>query len=249
MPDLTPDTLDVKELVQFREDQAAVERALSRAAELASTDAFTDRQEAGRAADVVKELRQIRTAAEARRKSITADWRAMTSAVGVQYKELLSPLEAAEEALKHKTLAFNKAEQARAEEAHRQEEARQQAELEAKIAEAQEAAELAAEDPEMQELADEARREAAAASVVPPAPQHDAPKQVRGSFGAVGSRTTWRVEIVDFAALPDIYKIANEQALRQAAQAEAAAAKAQQRPFALDVPGVRFWADETAVSR
>ena len=243
--------INVRELETFREDQGTVERALVRARQFAKPEPFKSREEAGEAADSIKELANARKDAEARKLAITAEWRASTAAVNTEYKELLSPIVAAEQALKQKGLAFKKAEEARAVEARRQEEKRRNEEAEDKVREAQEAAELAAEDddPELQKLADETRQDAAAASVAPPAPLIAPPKQMRGSFAALGSRTVWRFEVTDAAQVPDAYKVVNEASVKAALNAEASTAKAENRDFNLEIPGVRIYSEEIAVSR
>jgi hypothetical protein len=58
--------------------------------------------------------------------------------------------------------------------------------------------------------------------------------------GGVSYRTDWKAEVVDFAALPDAYKMANEKAIN--AMAAALKDKA-------EIPGVRFFSIKTPVSR
>lgn len=243
--------VNVREVETFREDQGRVERALSRAREFSGREPFKTREEAGAAADVIKELALARKDAEERKLAVTAEWRASTNAVNTEYKELLSPISAAEQALKQKGLAFKKAEEAKAIEAQRQEEARRHKEAEAKAQEAQEAAELAAQehDPELQRLADETRQDAAAAAVAPPPAVIAPPKQMRGSFGALGSRTVYRFEVTDPAQVPLTHKVVNEASIKAAVNAEASAAKAERRDFHLEIPGVRIYSEEIGVSR
>jgi hypothetical protein len=243
--------VDIKEHEVFLEDKASVENALAHASRFATDEPFKSRQEAGEAADAIAALKNIRIDAEKRKLDITAQWRVSTNAVNTQYKELLSPVGAAEQALKQKGLAFQQAEQARAAEEQRQREAEQAKAAEAAAQEAQEAAEIAAEDdsPEMQELASEARKDAAAAAVAPPPAAPAPPRQVRGGFASLGSRTVYKFELVDADAVPAAYKVVDSAAIKAVVTAEASAAKAEDRAFALEIPGVRIFSEEIAVSR
>jgi hypothetical protein len=243
--------VNVRELETFREDQGRVEKALKRARQFATPEPFKTREEAGAAADSIKELSNVAKDAEDRKKATTAEWRASTQAVNTEYKELLSPIQAAEQALKQKGLAFKRAEEARAEEARRQEQARRDKKAEDKAKEAQEAAELAeeTEDPELQRLADETRQDAVAAAVAPPPPVIAPPKQMRGSFASLGSRTIYKIEVVDPAAVPPRHKVVSESSIKAEVNAEAKAAKAGNRDFSLEIPGVRIISEEVGVSR
>lgn len=251
MPEQVEPLVDVKEHEVFLEDKASVERALEFARRFASGEAFKDRQEAGEAADAIKGLNNVRRDAEARKLQITASWRASTNAVNVEYKELLAPIGAAEGALKQKGLAFKEAEEARITEQRRQEQAELDRRAEAAAQEAQEAAELAAEDDssEMRDLADEARQQAAAAAVATPPRPIAPPKQVRGGFASLGSRTVWKFEVTDSAAVPAQHKIIDPRSLKAAVDGEARAAKAEHRDFKLEIPGVRIFSEEIAISR
>jgi hypothetical protein len=188
---------------------------------------------------------------------VTAEWRASVAAVNAEFKELLSPVEGAERALKNKTLAFQKAEEAREREAQRQEEERLQKEAEQRAADAQAAAEVVQaepENPEAQDLANEMRQEAAAAASVPAPTQRAIPKQVSGQMGKLGSRRVWRFEITDEGQVPDTYKTVNPAAIKAAIDAEAGAVRTAKeqglgKAFALDIPGVRIFPEDIPVSR
>jgi hypothetical protein len=250
VPDVEP-LINVKESETFLEDKASVEKALGYAQRFATGEPFKDRQEAGEAADAIKGLNNVRRDAEARKLQITAPWRASTSAVNTEYKELLAQIGAAEGALKQKGLAYKKAEEARLREQQRQEQAEIDRKAEAAAQQAQEAAELAAAEntPEMQDLAAEARAEAAAAAVATAPRPVDPPKQMRGGFASLGSRTTWKFEVVDSALVPTQHKIVDPRSLKAAVDAEARAAKAEHRDFKLEIPGVRIYPEEIAISR
>jgi len=243
---------DVRELPTFQEDEREVKAALVHARRFATSEPFKDRDQAGQAADAIKVLNGARKTAEARKLETTSGWRANTAAVNAEYKELLSPIGAAESALKRKGLQFKAAEQARIEAERKAEQERLDREAEQKAADSQAAAELAAaepENPEAKELAAEAFREAAQAATATPASPRPAPKRVRGDYGALGSYTTWKFEIADPAQVPREHLTVNEKSIRAAVKAEQALAKAQERSFGLQIPGVRIYADEVAVSR
>jgi hypothetical protein len=59
------------------------------------------------------------------------------------------------------------------------------------------------------------------------------PKNIRADVATAGTRKGWRFEVVDFALLPDQYKVSNDIKIRKAIQAEIA------------IPGVRSWQEET----
>jgi hypothetical protein len=249
---MSEQTIRVRELDTFVEDEREVKAALVHARRFAKPQPFADREEAGEAADAIKVLNGARKAAEARKLETTAEWRANTAAVNAEYKELLSTVGVAESVLKKKGLAFKREEQAKIDAERRAEQERLDREAEQKAAESQAAAELAAEEPdnpEAKEFAGEAFQEAAKAAVaIAPAPM-PAPKNLRGDYGALGSYTVWKHEVTDASLLPPEHTIPNEKSLKAAVKAEAAVAKAQGRPFNLEIPGTRIYADEIAVSR
>jgi hypothetical protein len=246
-------TVDPLELGQFLEDRRDVQTALTYARRFAKTDPFADRQEAGEAADAIKALNNVRRTAEKRKLEVTAEWRASTNAVNAQYKELLAPIAAAESALKAKGLAFKKAEEERLAEEQRREREELDRKAEETAADAQAAAELAAQEPanlEARQLAADAHGEAAKAAVATPLPPRDAPKNLRGGFSSLGSRTEYRHEVVDAALVPDRHKVVSEDSIKAAIKAEKVSAKATGRDFDLNlIPGIRIYPDEIAVSR
>jgi hypothetical protein len=251
MPNQVEPLIDVKESEVFLEDKASVEKALEYARRFASGEPFKDRQEAGEAADAIKGLNNVRRDAEERKLQLTAPWRASTNAVNAEYKELLSSIAAAEGALKQKGLAFKKAEEARLAEQRRQEQAELDRKAEEAAKEAQAAAEVAAEDedPELQKLADETRQQAAAAAVAAPPRPVAPPKQVRGGFASLGSRTVWKFEVIDEGQVPERHKVIDPRSLKAEVDAEARASKAGAREFKLEIPGVRIFPEEIAISR
>ncbi len=248
--------LDVKASDAFEREQEKVTRALAATRPLSGPEPIASAEEAGRVADAIRELANARTDVKNKRLAESADYRATTDAINATYNELSAPVEAAEEALKDKALAWQKAEEARAREEARREQERVDAEAEAKAKEAQEAAEVAAEDPEFQEMADEARQEAAAAAVAPPVQPTPQPKQVRGSLGKSGYRTVLNFDIEDESKVPDAFKVVSRDLLKAKIQTEARSAKAANRNFDLNrdfnfglIPGVRIYAKDIPVSR
>jgi hypothetical protein len=243
---------DVRALASFKEDERDVKAALINARRFAKPEGFADRAEANEAADAIKDLKEARKAAEATKLATTETWRDNTAAVNAEYKELLSPTKAAEEALKRAGLAFARKEREAQEAAQRKEQERLDKEAEDKAADSAEAARLAMaepDNPEAQELAVEAFNAAAnAATATAPAPPPP-PKNLRGGYGSLGSYTKWKCEVVDPGAVPREHLMPNQKSIAAAVQAEAQLAKAQGREFKLEIPGVRIFPEEIGVSR
>lgn len=252
--EITP-LVEVTKTDEFQKHKADVERVLEDARALAKNEPVKDAEEAGRIADTVNALAHARKAAQATRLSETAQYRATTDSINAGYNELCTPVEAAERALKDKGMAWQKAEQARAQEEARRRQAEIDAEAEAKAKEAQEAAELAAEaneeeKAEMQQLADESREEAAAAAVAPPAQAAPVARQTRGAVGKLGSRTEYRFEIEDESQVPDWAKVVSRDAIKARISTEAKAIRGKQgATFDLKIPGVRIYTVDIPISR
>ena len=120
------------------------------------------------------------------------------------------------------------------------------------VAETAEAARLAHAEPdnaEAQELAVEAFNEAANAATATAPPPPPPPKNLRGGYSTLGSYVKWKFEVVAPSAVPPEHLMPNEKSIGAAVQAEAQLAKAQGREFKLEIPGVRIYSDEIAVSR
>lgn len=252
MPDQVDPLLDVREHEEFQRDQRDVAAALVYARPYAQTETFKDRQTANGAADAIKGLKNVVKQAEETRKKLGAPYRATTEHINGHYTELGSQAKAAIEVLTKKGLAFQKGEREQVAREQREEKERLDREAEKKAEEAQAAAELANEEPESseaQQLAAETHREAAAAAVATPPRSFAPPKQLRGDFAGLGSRTEYRFEVVDAAVVPPEHKIVNEKSIKAAIKGEKAMAKAQERDFNLQlIPGLRIWADEVGVS-
>ena len=252
MPDAPLTAEQIRELPTFQEHKRDVEAALIHARRFASPEPFRDRIEAGEAADAINVLNQAAKAADARRLEVTKPWRESTETANAQWGELLSPVKAAVAALKRKGLQFKAAERAALEAERKAEQERLDREAEEKAADSQAAAELAAaepENPEAKQLAAEAFADAAQAATATADAPRPAPKQVRGDYGALGSYTVWKFEVIDPAAVPREHLQVNEKSIRAAVKAEQQMAKAQERPFDLSIDGVRIYPEEVAVSR
>ncbi len=237
--------------------EADLQKALANAEPLAKDEPFKDREEAGRASDVVRDLRHAIKACDEARLALTEPYRDTTKSINGPFNELMAKPKAAEEAIKRKGHAWNKARQAEAQEKARQEAERQQKAQEDAIADKRAAEELAAEEPENPEaveLADEAGRAAAAAAAAPaPVARTEEHRRVRGNLGAIGSRTVYKWEVADQAVVvaeaPELLTI-DAAAVKGRIDSEKAAAKEQGRPFDLSlIPGVRIWADEIPVGQ
>jgi hypothetical protein len=246
---LTPE--DVRALESFQKDERDIKAALIHARRFAKAEPFADREEAGEAADAIKVLSKARKAADEHRLASTETWRANTAVVNAQYKELDSTAGAAEGALKRKGVSFAKAEREAEEQKRREEQERLDREAEQKAADSAEAARLAEaepDNPEAQELAAETFDEAAKAATVT-APVTAAPKNLRGGYGSLGSYVKWKCEVTDAAAIPAEHMIPNLKSLQAAVDAESKLAKAQDREFKLEIPGLRIYPEDVAVSR
>lgn len=246
---LTPE--DVCALESFQKDERDIKAALIHARRFAKAEPFADREEAGEAADAIKVLSKARKAADEHRLATTEVWRANSAVVNAQYKELDNAAAPAEGALKRKGVAFAKEEREAAEQKQREAQKRLDLEAEQKAADSAEAARLAAaepDNPEAQELAAETFDEAVKAATVT-APVVAAPKSLRGGYGALGSYVKWKCEVTDPTAIPAEHMIPNLKSLQAAVDAESKLSKAQDREFKLEIPGLRIYPEDVAVSR
>lgn len=252
MPEKAAPLIKVKEQDAFLEDQMTVSSALAAARRFAGREAFKDREEAGEAAQAIKDLKGTKRDAEESKLKLTEPYRATTGAVNTEYKELLSPVDGAIKALEDRGLAFLRAEKARAEEKRRQEQEEIDRKAEEAAAKAQEAAEEAAKakDEETRRKAQEARQAAAEAAVATPAPPPDPPKRLRGAAAVLTPITKWHHEVTDVAQLPPELTevVAKETSITALVDAEAKASKAEKRAFNLEIPGVRIYSTESGRS-
>lgn len=252
MPNSAEPLNDVREVDSFALAKRDVEAALIHARPYAKTEEIQSWEEAKGIADEVKCLRIAIDAAEAARKELNAPYEATVKHNNAHFKELLKQAEAAVGTLKPRVAKFKAAKEAEERERRRKEQERLDREAEARAAEAQKAAELAAQEPTNQEAREQAADAhlAAAKAATATAPAANPPKQVRGSFGGIGTRTEYDITVTDSAALSREFLMFNEKAAKAAVKGERAMAKAQDRPFNLDlIPGVTITPREVPVSR
>lgn len=136
------------------------------------------------ASDDLNLIRKLKRVMENRRKDYLEPFQAHIKEVNDAYKQLLSPVEAADKITSEKMLAFT-AEQNRI----RQEQERINAER-IKLAEAE------------MRLKGELIESVKLVEVLPPTPA-----TIRTELGSTGLRDNWQFEVVDFTLLPDEYKI------------------------------------------
>ncbi len=253
MPEKSQPLIKVKEQDAFLEDQMTVAGALAAARRFAGEKPFGDREEAGEAAQAIKDLKGAKRDAEKRKLELSDPYRATTDAINVEYKELLSPVAGAVKALEDKGLAFLRAEKAAADEKRRQEQEEIDRKAEEAAAKAQKAAEEAAKakDEETRRKAQEARQAAAEAAVAQPAPPPDPPKRLRGAAAVLTPIVKWHHEVTDVDQLPPELTevVAKETSIAALVDAESKASKAEKRAFNLEIPGVRIYSKEHGMSR
>lgn len=217
---LIPEPIEPTDATIFDNARSLVEQASRVPAEL------PDAETCGRAGDLAKFLKVASTKVDEIRDGRVRPLNQQVKAINAEFKPVSEAIEAARKGVLAKVTAFQLAEDRR-----RREEAealRRKQEEEALALAAKAEAEGKAEEAE-------AIVEKAATVVVPTATTTIA----RGDFGSTTSlRDNWTFEVEDFAALPDAYKLANEQALRSLAKSG--------RPT---IPGVRWVNNRTAVAR
>lgn len=253
MPGKPEPLINVGEQDIFLEAQMTVSNALVAARRFAGEKPFMNRQEAGEAAQAIKDLKGTKRDAEKRKLTLSEPYRATTDSINGGYNELLSPIAGAIKALEDKGLAFLRAEKARADEKRRQEQEEIDRKAEEAAAEAQKAAEEAAkaQDEETRRKAQEARQAAAEAAVATPAPPPDPPKRLRGAAAVLTPIVKWHHEVTDVGQLPPELTevVAKEVSIAALVAAEAKASKTEKRDFNLEIPGVRIYSKEHGMSR
>jgi septal ring factor EnvC (AmiA/AmiB activator) len=243
--------IELKQEDSFLQDERDVKAALIHVRRFAKPEPIRSWDEAGEIADAIKDLRLVIDSVEEHRKATNAPYEATTKTVNAHYKEMLAQPKAAVNRLKGKAGDFKREQDRLERERQRKEQERLGREAEQRAEEAQAAAERAAEQSseEAKREAAEAHARAAQAATATAAPANP-PKQVRGSFGAIGSRIDYEHTVADSSALPREYLTVNDKAIKAAIKGERAMAKAQERPFNLDlIPGVTITPVERDVSR
>lgn len=221
----TPDY--IRKMTQYQETQrAASEATIASRAAVEVTDEASCAQAAeilSRVAGAVKKGNKLRLEA-------TKPYRDSTDLMNKEFKEILAPLEGAEERLRHEVETFEEkraAEVAAAQRKHAEEVAAHEA-----------AVKKAADEAEAKRLADEeAAAKAAAAAQAgqepapppapepepaplpppppppPPAPTHSGKRQT--TTGSVKSEEVWKFELVDLAMVPNDLKVLDEAQVRK----------------------------------
>jgi len=252
LPNKAEPLIDVREADSFAAAKRDVEAALIHARPYAKTEEIQSWEEAKGIADEVKCLRIAIDVAEEARKELNAPYEATVKHNNAHFKELLKQAEAAVGTLKPRVAKFKAAKEAEERERRRKEQERLDREAEARAAEAQKAAEQVAQEPtspEARQEAADAHMAAAKAATATAAPVNP-PKQVRGNFGGIGTRTEYDITVTDPKALTREFLMFNEKAAKAAVKGERAMAKAQERDFNLDlIPGVTITPREVPVSR
>jgi len=215
-----PEVTESTEAVIIEKAQSLIEQA-GRVPAL-----LPDPETCGRAGDLAKFLKVAGTKLDELRDSRVRPLNQQVKDINASFKPMAEAIESARRGVLSKVTAFQLAEDKRRRE--EAEAARRKQEEEALAAATKAEAEGKKEEAE-------AIVEKAATAVVPTATTSIA----RGDFGSTTSlRDNWTFEVEDFAALPDAYKLTNEQALRALAK--------NGRPT---LPGVRWINNRTAVAR
>ena len=198
-----------------------------------------------KASDLLKFIKSTFKKAEEERKAITDPINASVKILNSRFKTITDPLSAAESSVKAKILSFEQERRRKAEE-----EAREQARLDAIAAaeaeakrKAEEASAKLIEDGQIDIFADPVEIEVSVdvSSIVIPEPVvNNAP--VRGAYGSTTSVVKrWTYEVTDIAALaafaPELVSVVGS------------LINAKIRDGVRDIPGLRIYQDETISSR
>lgn len=195
---------------------------------------ITNQEQYTLAGDILKEIKTRIKELDDERKKITKPLDDAKKAVMNLFKPPTELLEKAEVKVKTSMLAHTEEQErkAREEEKRLREIAEKEAERQRKALEAKI---MRAESSGKTEKAEELREQIeniAIPDIPVVAPAIETPK-------GISYRDKWTAEVVDFKALPDEYKIANQQALDKVAQATKGA---------LTIPGVKFKSEKIVVS-
>lgn len=209
--------IDPTKLDSFAEVQKTITSARQQADRIGE---ITDRGVAGEVSDALKALRIAREDIESTRKKEKAPYTVTGQRIDADFKELLSPLQAAERSLKDRLIAFEAAERKAADEERKR--------LERNAQRRQER--------ENEKAAKEGRASHDKMGAPPPPPP---PPSVRGGHGQTRVKKVKKHQVTDEALVPDHFfdRVLNKQRLRAAVNAGEA------------VPGVRIWIDSEVATR
>jgi len=177
--------------------------------EYAEQRAITIAEDLKPATDDLSIIARVKKALEAKRKEFVTPLQEHVKEVNEAFKRLMEPIEIADKTTRDKILAFQQ-EQARLR--------REQEEIN------RQKAELAAREAALN------GREVEPVELVEVTPE--APKRVETDMGAVGQRDNWKWEVVDFALVPDSYKMINSGVLTPVVKASKGK---------IEIPGVRIF--------
>lgn len=186
------------------------------------------------AGDVLKEVKSRIKELDDERKKITKPLDDAKKAVMNLFKPPIELLEKAEAKIKGLMLTYSEEQEKKAREEQRklQEQAEKEAEKQKKALEAKIArAEASGKADKVEQLKEQAEN-----IVVPDVPVISPTIETPSG---VSYRTKWSAEVIDFKALPDEYKIANQQALDKVAQATKGA---------ISIPGVKMKSEKIVAS-
>lgn len=233
----------------IRETPQYVEVAdqVSKAQEAARTAvAVTDETTCGQAAELLSKVAKVVKYGDKKRLDTSQPYRDSTDAINAEFKELTAPLSGVEARLREEVETFETKRREAEEEAQRkhEEEVRKAEEAQCKAEEEAEKARLAAEQARKE--AEEKEEPVPEPPPPPPAPEPAPPPPPpppapragvsrKTSTGSVGTRTEWKHEVVDFAAVPDDLKSFNQ-----------AEATRRVRAGEREIPGLRIYPVERA---
>jgi len=152
---------------------------------------ITDLEDVRKATDLLSIISGLKKALEAARTEYTRPLNSHLSAVNLEFKQFVVPLEEADRTAKDKVRVYNAA----------QERIRLEQERINRLREDAARAEM--------ELTGELSEPVGLVEIIP-----EQPKQVHAQFGTLGGAKVWKFEIEDFALLPDFYKVADTTAIR-----------------------------------
>ena len=184
--------------------------------EYAESRQITSQEDMKHATDDLSLIAKLKKAIEERRKEYVNPIRAHLDVINNAFKMLTSPIEQADQITRKKMLEYKNEQERKRKE---QEEVNR-----LRMAAAQKEAALNGTGEISEDV-----------NLVEVAPEQ--PKRVITDMGGFGTMIVWKYVVTDFAALPDDYKVADTAMLN---------AIAKKHHDQKQIPGVRFYCDETA---
>lgn len=213
----------VHTMFEYLAAQGAVEKATEAARGAVEV---RDEASAARAAEVLTVVSKTVKTADKQRLEASAPYRRSSEVINQEFRELVAPLEAAEESLKAQFAAFQREQRRIAEEARvAAEKAAREAEEKARR-EAEEAAKAGEPEPP------------APAPAPAPTPPQPPPRVRHTTSGSVSMREAWKYEIIDEVQLPREYLKPDPGAVQRAV-----------KDGVREIPGVKIWSEEVPTVR